>query len=346
MNLLAKVIIYCALLLAYSYAAAADLLDPRLRDENISNANITVDVSQEGGFYKYLYTIDNPPSNLGTISRFLIDASCDLDFGNVEIPVTVERLGHITDRSKDSQHVPAEVFAAYGTSNLYGISRDNHILWGLFLKPGNSVTNIWVLSPAPPGERTYILAPYLDNNPAVWDYDSYPEDDPSVPWIEDFTITGTITGPACAFDTPNNDDLFEGSGREPFKVNTLLRYTSPVSDPIPLDNVNSSVDMTVYYADGIQNNSFSARLNGKDISSLFNPIAGTKETVTLTGPWDARNRVSLSVLGIVDGRIKGVSQDKRPSQSLNTPAQDNAAIAFDEFKSKDTDTFHIFIKQQ
>ena len=202
MNNSSKVIIFCVLVLTYNHVSAAKLLDPMLRDENISNSKITVDVTKNNGLYKYLYTIKSPSNNLGIISRLLIDISCDLDFGEVDIPVTIERRGHSVTRSKDGNYVPAEVFAAYGTSNLYGITRSNKILWGLFLRPGNNVTNIWVLSPAPPGQRSYKLVPYLDNNPEKWDYDSYKGDIEALPWIDDFTITGTIAAPACAFDSP------------------------------------------------------------------------------------------------------------------------------------------------
>lgn len=174
------------------------LKDPMLRDENISNTNITVDVSHEKGLYKYLYTVESPPTNLGIIGKLLIDISCNLDYDEIDIPVTTERKGHFESLSRDGKHVPAEVFAAYGTSNFYGITQGNNIKWSLFLKPSNNVTNIWVLSPAPPGQRTYTLIPYLDTNPAVWDFGSYSGDIEALPWEDDFTITGTIAAPACA----------------------------------------------------------------------------------------------------------------------------------------------------
>ena len=300
-------------------------------------------MKQEGTLYRYEYSVNSPTTNLGVINNFLIDISCDIDFGDVEIPVPNERLGYLGNKSSDGKHVPAEVFAAYGTSNAYGITKSNHALWGLYITPGNKVEPIWILSPAPPGPRNYFMEPFLNNDPSVWDYSGYEEDDPNVPWIEDFTITGTITGPACKTDEPSGD-LFKGTGKEPFNINGLLQYSEPVSDPLYVKTSNEAIQITIHYSKSIQKQSFKAKLNGEDISGMFKPLPGTNETVTVSGPWKNLNKLKLSVLGVTDGRVKGVSQDKRPEQSLNTPAQDNAARKFDEFKSKDVDTFHIWMR--
>lgn len=182
----------------------AELKDPGTRNEDISNTVIKVEVTREQGLYKYVYTLVNPGTNLGTINNLMIDLSCDINFPDVAIPADSKRNGYIGDSSTDGKHVPIEVFAAYGTSNAYGVTKDNHALWGLYLQPGNQVTNIWLLSPAPPGERTYIVEPYMDNA-EPWDYSSVSEGDPTVPWIEDFTISGNVVGPACSLDKSDQD---------------------------------------------------------------------------------------------------------------------------------------------
>ncbi len=35
-----------------------------------------------------------------------------------------------------------------------------------------------------------------------WDYDSYEEGDPTLPWIEDFVVTGMTEGPGCPLEIP------------------------------------------------------------------------------------------------------------------------------------------------
>lgn len=309
----------------------AELKDPITRDANISNTSVNVSVTREGNLYRYTYSINNPSTNLGTINNFLIDLSCDIDFGDVEIPVPSERLGYLGSKSSDTLHVPAEIFAGYGTSNAYGITKSNHALWGLYMVPDTTVEPISILSVAPPGARNYFLQPFLNNNPDVWDYTGYEEDDPNLPWIEDFTISGTITGPACKTDEPSGD-LFKGTGAEPFNINGLLQYSDPVKDPLYVKSENELVKVSINYSDSIQKQSFKAKLNGVDISNLFKPVPGSKETITVSGPWKKLNKLKLSVLGVTDGRVKGASQDVRPTQSLSTPAVNNAKRKFDEFK--------------
>jgi len=324
----------------FSGAAAKD---PLTRDEDISNTLIDVNVSKEGEIYQYDYTIMSSASNVGVISKFFLDLSCGLEFESIEIPVPTERPGYEGNVSRDGNHVPAELFAESGTSGLYAITVFNHALWGVHIPPGEQLGRLSVLSPAPPGPRSYRIEPLFRTDPS-WDYSGLDEETPGVPWIDDFTVTGTVTGPACAKDD-SQSDLFLGSGTEPFKINTLLSYSEPKQDPVYLDNIGDTFRLNIHYAESIQKPSFKAKLNGTDISDRFNPVPGKQETVEFDGPWKRLNRLSLSVLGVVDGRIKGQSGEKRPSQSRNTPADEKAARKFDEFKSRDTDVFHIWFRE-
>lgn len=332
-----------SLLLCLFSSSVWALQDPATRNEDISATQVTVNVTKEGQLYKYEYTVNNPSTNLGILNALMLDLSCDIDFGDVEIPVPAERAGYFGDKSSDGKHIPVEVFAAYGTSNTYGVTKSNQVLWGMFVTPGKSVSPIWILSPAPPGPITYTVQPFLNSNPDVWDYSNYEEGDPNVPWIEDFTVTGTITGPTCNIDDPDTE-LFKGTGTEPFNINTLLQYAQPLEDPLYVTTSNEVIQFNIVYSESIQKDSFKAILNGQDISSLFKPVPNTSEVVTVSGPWKKLNKLKISVLGVVDGRVKGVSQNARPDKSFSTPAQTNSAREFDEFKSKDVDTFHIWMK--
>ena len=316
--------------------------DPFTRNEDISNTVIDVTVVREGDLYRYNYTVNSPTSNIGTITNFLLDLTCDIDFGEVVIPVTGERPGYEGNLSSDGKHVPIELFAGEGTSGLYAVTVFNYALWGIHVTPGMELGPVSILSTAPPGPRTYQLEPLFRTDPS-WDYSGLDEDTPDLPWKDDFIVTGTVTGPACKIDDPTGD-LFAGSGNEPFGINNLLTYSKPTKDPLYVKTTSEGIEIKIHYSESIQKQSFKAKLNGKDISDLFKPLPGTSETVIVSGPWKRLNKLKLSVLGVTDGRVKGVSQDKRPEHSWNTPAQDNAARKFDEFKSKDVDTFHIWMQ--
>lgn len=341
MRLFIATCLFCVLFIKLGFVNA-ELADPRNRDEDLSNTELNVEVTQEKGLYKYVYTVINPTENLGTINNLMIDLSCDLEFPDADIPVNDERPGYIGDLSPDGTHVPVEVFAGYGTSNTYGVTKNNYALWGVYLPPGNQVTNIYILSPAPPGERTYIIEPYMDNS-EPWDYSTVSEDDPTIPWIDDFTVSGNVIGPACSLDKPGYE-RYQGTGEEPFNINGLLSYVTPEHDPVNITSEHETVKFHIYYSESIQKKSFSAKLNGIDIRNRFNPVPGTNEIVELSGPWKEMNRIILSVKGLTDGRVKGRSQESRPDQSWSTPAKERSAIKFDEFKSKDVDKFHVWLR--
>lgn len=288
--------------------SASELKDPITRDEKISNTIVNVSVKQEGMLFKYEYSIKSPRTNLGIINNFLLDISCDIDFSDIKIPVPNERLGHLTNKSSNGQHVPAEVFAAYGTSNAYGITKSNHVLWGLYLKPGKKVERIWILSPAPPGPRNYLIEPFIDNNPDIWNYSKYNEDDPNVPWIEDFTITGTIIGPSCKSDE-SSGNLFKGTGEESFYVNGLLQYSNPTKDPLYIKRSDDGIKMIIHYSKSIHKQSFHAKLNNEDISGMFHSNPNTSEIIQLQGPWKKLNKLMLSVLGIQETKNKDNPND-------------------------------------
>lgn len=321
------------------------LKDPRTRDETISNTVLTAVVNMRSdGMYEYIYNIESPTTNKGIISSFSIDLTCDLDFGDVVFSEPSDPyFSH--NVSKDGNHVPVQAYGVYAVTTNSGISFDNKVSWGMYFKPGQIGKGIKLISPAPPGQRTYRLTPGMQ--PDGWDYEAYEEDDPTVPWIKDFTVTGSVKAPACTLDTPSSEeDRFAGTGREPFGINKLLTYDTPEKDPINVSSSNEAIQFHIYYRDNIDKVRFKAKLNGKDVSRLFKPAPGTDEIVTISGKWENRlNKLILSVPGIVDGRVKGLSAEVRSETSLNTPANENAAIKFDEFKSKDNDIFHIWFNQ-
>ena len=69
-------------------------------------------------------------------------------------------------------------------------------------------------------------------------------------------------------------------------------------------------NLIIFYDDHIDANSFKAKLNGKDISSLFSPTPGEVETVEIKDKWQKKNKLRLSVLGMVEYKDRGNNQFK------------------------------------
>lgn len=267
----------------------SDWKDPRTRDEDISHTQITVKTTRiKSGLYLYGYSIVSPPENKGTIGSFKLDVSCDLDFSTVEFP-PVEPL---RDSSRDP-HVPV--------GNVH-ISRANMAYYNMSLKPGEQTVR-FLTSPAPPTERAYLLAVDMDSE--GWRYDLYPEGK----WTQDFIVRGTVLGPECTLDFGPEIEYL-GAAEEPFGVNKLLAYAEPVTDELVLSNAAESVTVTLFYDAKADPSTFKAKLDGKDISALFNPVPDTYETVVISGDWKINSRIHLSILGTVDDKNKGNNKFK------------------------------------
>lgn len=187
------------LILAFLMAVATDareLLDPRLRDESISDTTVSVRTDRLGqDLYKYTYSITSPSTNKGRILMLSIDLSCEMELVGGNLPEAVKTDAYLGDLS-EGDHVPVVFdFSESKYFYIHGVSVANTADWTLGVNPGDSIDGLTLFSSAPPGPVSYTLRPSIST--AGWDYDSYAADDPDVPWVEDFTVSGTVEGPAC-----------------------------------------------------------------------------------------------------------------------------------------------------
>jgi hypothetical protein len=113
-----------------------------------------------------------------------------------------------------------------------------------------------------------------------WRYDLYEPGDPRIKWINDFTVRMEVIGPACRIDE-EPEIAFLGAAEEPFGMNKLLAYASPISDQLEADG--NSLELILFYDERIDPGTFKARLNGEDVSAAFSPEPGTHERVTVSG---------------------------------------------------------------
>lgn len=284
------------------------LRDPRLRDEDISGTTINSTVRRlPSGLYEYRYDLALPASSPGEILSFNVDITCDLDFGNVLYPEPP--YPHENPDASSVRHVPIRAYASLGPAGQIlsggpGVSFKGQLYWPLGLDPGNSIIGLRALSPAPPGQRAYELTPSMDGadieaDGSGWDYRNT-ENDPTVPWIDDFTVRGMLTAPACALPPPPDDPpppppptRFAGTAlNESAAVNGLLTYSAPLRDRFHVALGVSTVEVKIHYAAEIDPKTF--KVEPAWARNLFNPAAGTSQTVLLPLK-DQRNKFQLEV---------------------------------------------------
>ena len=137
----------------------------------------------------------------------------------------------------------------------------------------------------------------------------------SVPTFVALGNTDSITVLATSTGDPNSSNSatqklnvlpafsFNGGGQRPSDVNLFLAYASPTDSPVALAAGTSTFPLSLAYSVNINATTFSATLNGVDISSSFHPSPGTFETVTLSLQ-PGKNTLLLSVDGTrSDGHV-------------------------------------------
>ena len=176
-------------------AVAVERKDPRTRNEDISAAVLSVDhFTRADGLIEYVYRLESPASNKGIILDLDIELACEESFAAVELPLPDDAQGYEFPPQDAAPHTPVAVIGDFGSSFSYGIASDGSASWGLFLRPGEVRGGLRLISPAQPGMRNFRLIPAIDNDES-WNYPSQP--DPGIPWIDEFTVSGTIAAPGC-----------------------------------------------------------------------------------------------------------------------------------------------------
>lgn len=261
------------MLLLCPMVAWGQLKDPQFRNEDISGTAIQATVnSLNNGFYEYIYNVQFPKENMGSVLTVELDITCNLDFGEVYFPEPPDE--GVRYLSPDGAHTPVQLNDHERTTP--AVTVRNFAKWGVHGDPGSPAITLRLISPALPTSRHYEIWPYMSTT--GWDYPEL-EDHPEIPWVDDFKITGYITGPAC--DTSAPTPVFPGNrqGFETEEANQLLTYREPMRDRWHADEGQESVTFTIVYADTIDPDTFNASPGWA--RSYFTPRPGTEETVEL-----------------------------------------------------------------
>jgi len=128
---------------------------------------------------------------------------------------------------------------------------------------------------------------------------------PAVFPVGDTLVTWSATD--ASGNTSSGDQIvsvelsFAGKGQRS-DVKIFLTYANPkqMTTLLPLDT--SEFTVTILYSDSIDATTFSAELNGLEISGSFNPVKGTEESVTIQLN-EGRNTLLITVEGVrLDGK--------------------------------------------
>jgi hypothetical protein len=134
---------------------------------------------------------------MGIMSSLLLDLNCDFSFEPIDLPYATGLSGYSEIESINlAPHTPSAIHADPGSAYMYALSVSGHALWGLYLRPGRSLEGLRLISAAEPGIRNYSIIPAFENN-ELWAYTEDDDDNPDIPWKEDFTVNGMIVGPGC-----------------------------------------------------------------------------------------------------------------------------------------------------
>lgn len=97
--------------------------------------------------------------------------------------------------------------------------------------------------------------------------------------------------------------VFDGKGQKPDDVNKFLQYFNPTQMRTDLPAGTQSFNLMIIYGNTIKRETFSATLNGKDVTSQFDPLSGKMEIVKIPLT-QGTNTLVLSIDGVrTDGKI-------------------------------------------
>lgn len=184
------------LLVATSTTLLAEPKDPMSRDEDISRTQVHVEHNRlPGGLHEYIYTIDAPDSNLGVVSKFSVDLSCNVAFTAMRLPSPENDQGYEGNRAWPGSISPTVIDAKEGVADTWGIRHSGSAYWNVQVLPGARQTGMRLVSSVPPGTREFTLRPEWNTDSSEWDYPQ--EIMTGMPWVTDFVVTGDVIGPGC-----------------------------------------------------------------------------------------------------------------------------------------------------
>lgn len=271
------------------------------------DCNVTYDASR--AVYRYAYTLAAPASSRAGIEGFDIDIMGKNTRTQIDRTLA-ENIIRIPQQLQPYSAIPVGITVPDPARWRAGISRAGTFFVSARkafteIQPGSSAAGFVLESHLPPGMRKAEISP---SEQAWMDIlDTTPDDGTEFvephPDVRSFTISTTVVAPAELSDA----DLFDGGGQQPAEVNKFMRYVAPTQtrNKVP---ANTTYTVIVYYGATINAATFSATLDGVDITSRFHPLPGGADAVKIA-IGTATTKLHLSVDGTKASGGKGTDSD-------------------------------------
>lgn len=282
----------------------------QLPDLTVTGSTLTCAVIYDAArnVYRYAYTINAPASNLAPIREVRIDLSGTMarpqrDPGLAE---NIRRWSMKQPATTIPVGITVEDMTQWANSSVGGDGRayfrTTKSVYGVL--PGTSKGGFVLESRQSPVIRRAWITPSIH---AWWDaLAKLPHSDAEFvnPLSEAlFAVETSTVGPGEV----SEGDFYDGGGQQPAEVNKFLRYLHP-SDNRNKVPANSTYTVLVYYGTTINPATFSATLDGVDISSRFHPSPGGADAVTIK-IGTSTTKLHLAVDGTKSSGGKGTDSD-------------------------------------
>lgn len=292
--------LFLMLLAPLAKSAPVDGLHPVITDTEMQ---VQVIYTPLTGIYEYRYTLVSGQANAGVITIL----SLDLLTANPQPEVFDPGLYSDTRRDDEftgpapvpKRTVPVGIQSPYGWTGGVGITGE--LIWGAdkidtSIFPGQSLGGLILQAKAPPGVRIYRIEPNFD-------YSSGEEGDGG-PEPQDFWVTGTTIGPVL----PSELKIINGKGQSA-AVNEFLAYSNLTATRTTLPATAKGFDLAVKYGNTTLPGTFSATLNGVNVTASFRPNPGAFDVVRIP-LMKGTNTLLLSIEGLKPSGARSRDTDR------------------------------------
>lgn len=285
---------FVALVLLLPAARAQVLVPPTPANQLSVTVNPTVTYDSTAGLYTYAYTLTNSASSVQPAWLFALQLNGAATSSTS--PTGWSSVVH------DDEPLISWAATDVGTLPSDYVDTGNIPPSPFVIAPGAVLGGFQLVSPDPPGTVTFFAQGDTLLTQVGTDLDDLPQEGQEVPPLTADSFSGSTTGPV-ALDT---SQIFLG-GRRP-AVDSFLVFlnlatgdtkTAPVGVVIQFGINGETVDTTT----------FSATLNGTDVTSLFAPGPNANQMTAIFSPGTTplvtgKNVLITSVTGIVPGTTR------------------------------------------
>jgi len=253
------------------------------------DVNVTFDSARQ--VYRYHYTIKAPSENKAPIRAAQIDISGRTARTQIDpsLQENVVRLG----QDQPATTIPVGITVPSGWRGGVGQGGDAFFSASpsAVILPGSSVGGFVIESKLPPGVRVLEIKPSI----SLWRSILGPLPEGELEPAADQRIYHVKTTTIAPSD-PDLSQLFNGGGQSPAEVNPFLRYVTPTATRTSLAAGTTSTWVVVAYGTTTNPATFTASLNGADVTSRFQPVPGAVQAVPITLQ-PGSNKLQLSIEG-------------------------------------------------